>query len=165
MGNFDKVKLFYESISKDKNLYQKFIEICSEYEGQKLDTEEKEKIIQEKIIPLAKSNGYEFTFEEFKEYEKELSTLNDSDLDNTAGGVIGACVGYGIGCSPVFNSSIKDGVDYSLEHGPGLLACIMLGIGGGHIKTKGKSPVGTFYGALPGGSRPSGESACIVLGV
>ena len=88
---------FFEHVGKDNRLKDKIRVLESEAMGKNSD--EVNKIVENKLIPLAKEAGFEFTMEDYKEFIEEtknkkntktshgMQELDLGDLDNVSGGV------------------------------------------------------------------------------
>jgi predicted ribosomally synthesized peptide with nif11-like leader len=98
----DKMRELYEKVAKDSALQVKFNAIISD--AQKAG----EAATGEKLAAFAKEAGFDATFEEMKDFFKELSEkgkgeLSDTELDMVAGGKDGGDIAnsvwsIGIGC-------------------------------------------------------------------
>ena len=78
---------FISEMEKDGELKSKYSKILIEYEGKNLSLKEWDRIILEKIIPLAKESGYEFSLENLNElYKPSLEELSDEELVQVSGG-------------------------------------------------------------------------------
>jgi len=69
---------FYSEISKDESKLAQFADL----KGQKID----EKVFNERILPVAKANGYDFSYQEIMQAVSAPQNLSDADLENVAGG-------------------------------------------------------------------------------
>ena len=109
----ENVKKFYEAISQDETLKQKFVELSKKYQGQPMDEVKGMVITEQEFLPLAAQMGYSFTMDDLKAYGEEMKQANmnrelsDSELEAVVGGkfvcfVIGAgdqggfCLGIGL---------------------------------------------------------------------
>ena len=92
---------FFEHVQKDVQLQDKISDLQKEANGK--DSSEVNKIVEDKLIPLAKQSGYNFTFEEYKEFIQEKTKeqpaplengaeLDLDDLENVSGGKFSALV-------------------------------------------------------------------------
>lgn len=80
-----KIEEFFRKVVADITLQAKFLEITANAEKAGEDATNR------KLSEFAKDVGYDITFEEMKEFfremaEKEDGTLSDSELDTVAGG-------------------------------------------------------------------------------
>ena len=95
----ENIKAFFEALSKDEALQQALREKELSYTGMK---EDREAIVAEILIPVAKAAGYDFTLEDVKAFEKGMRVegeLSENELEAVAGGVEdwGICVLAGFG--------------------------------------------------------------------
>ena len=97
--SIENVKKFYEAVSKDETLKQKFVKLSQKHQDQPMDKAKMKSIIEEKVLPLAKQMGYSFTMDDLKNYEMEMQTasmnceLSDSELEAVTGGAFCLSVG------------------------------------------------------------------------
>lgn len=87
----ENVKLFYEALVKDEGLKAKFVAIGERHKGEAPAEAALEGMFQTEVLPLAKSAGFEFTFEEVKAYaeqarQSQTDDLSDEELAAVAGG-------------------------------------------------------------------------------
>ncbi len=88
----ENVKKFYEAVSQDEALKQKFVELSQKYQGQQMDKEKMKLITEEEVLPIAKEMGYSFTMDDFNSYGKEIQQMNmncelsDTEMQAVAGG-------------------------------------------------------------------------------
>ncbi len=98
----ENVKKFYEAVSQDEALKQKFVEISQKYQGQPMDEAKAMSLTEKEIVPLAEKMGYSFSMDELKAYGEEIKQVNmnrelcDSELDAVTGGIF-ACFVIGAG--------------------------------------------------------------------
>ncbi|MGI6711838.1 MAG: hypothetical protein ACOX4L_03765 [Bacillota bacterium] len=72
---------------RDEELKRKYKGILNKYEGKSLTEGEQKKIILEEVIPLAKSLGFDFSTEDFRELLQPVKKLlTDEELDEAVGG-------------------------------------------------------------------------------
>lgn len=84
----ENVKKFYELAETDKDFAQKLASLDSEMALEASDLANLKDIVNEKIIPLAKEKGLEFTAEEMVEFANEkYMQLSEDDLLEVSGGV------------------------------------------------------------------------------
>ena len=109
----ENVKKFYEAVSQDEVMKQKFVELSQKYHGQQMDEEKVSLLLEKEALPLAAQMGYSFTMEDLKTYGEEMQQANmdcelsESELEAVSGGVMvcfiggggdgGVCVFYGLG--------------------------------------------------------------------
>ncbi|MDR1364560.1 MAG: Nif11-like leader peptide family natural product precursor [Oscillospiraceae bacterium] len=155
----ENVKKFYEALAKEEKLRKKLKDLNLNISGG-VSFSEKEQLFQDELIPFAKNAGYEFTLDELKNVEKEMSNfsskrLNDSDLQ-IAGGFVGACIAIGRG----FDIEKKLAGEYLSPGKPyvrnsdqsesqmaigAILLCLAVGFGIGSTKDKkGNTPTACF---------------------
>lgn len=124
------VKLFYEKLSKDPKLKQSFAEAESKLlNSSKLDPEDPDfkKTVEEKLLSLAKKEGYSFSIEDLNEYMNGKHELTEDMLDNVSGGLKSFClvVGAGEGCAcPVAGGGSRSGGRAGTGCG-----CVLVGAG------------------------------------
>ena len=111
--SIENAKKFYEAISQDDSLKQKFVELSQKYQGQPMDEANMKLITEEKVLPMAKQMGYSFSMDDLKAYGEEMKQadmnreLSDAELEAVTGGIFacfiigagnegGACVGFGV---------------------------------------------------------------------
>jgi len=110
----ENVKKFYEAVSQDEALKQKFMELSQKYQGQPMDEAKGMSILEQETLPLAAQMGYSFTLDDLNAYGEEMKQtkmnceLSDTELEAVTGGVSfacfiigagqqgGACVGFGL---------------------------------------------------------------------
>ena len=121
--SIENVKKFYDSISQDEALKQKFAELSQAYQGQPLDEVKALELAEEKILPLAKQLGYAFTMDDVKMFGEEMKQayLNGEMDDNelmavTGGGGSLYCVLLGFNERPLESQNFG--------------ACVFLGFNG-----------------------------------
>jgi len=84
---------FYEEVKNSENLKREFVNLRNQVESGK---ETREDILAEKIVSLAKENGYDFTEKELFSYMGERTeSLSDEDLLNVSGGLSLKAAGVG----------------------------------------------------------------------
>ena len=85
------VKLFFNEVKNNKQLKAKVDEANASVNEQ-LNREESIKFFKEKLFPLIKEYGFDFTYEELLEYKKELLPdgieIDDELLAKVSGGTI-----------------------------------------------------------------------------
>ena len=85
----DNIRLFYEEIVKSKELAEKIESINANYADEQLAEDDRLKIIENEIIPIAKEHGFDFSIQELIDYSKpDMTVLNEDDLDSIDGGII-----------------------------------------------------------------------------
>jgi hypothetical protein len=97
----ENVRLFFEALSKDKALQAGFAAVNQVYQGQKPTMTQKDQVIQQELIPLAKKAGFDFTLAELKDYisaRQQAATheLSDDEIAVVSGGT---CVNSGSSCT------------------------------------------------------------------
>ena len=119
----ENVKMFYEAVSKDEALKQKFMELSQKYQGQPMDEEKAISLLEQEALPLAAQMGYYFTLEDLKEYSEEMQQtkmnceISDEELHAVSGGT-----GRHLAC-PFLGFIAEDGDPSSV----GDFACFCLG--------------------------------------
>ncbi len=133
--SIEAVKGFYEKVASDEELVKQLDEIQNKAaEGLELPLEldKKEELIKDVIIPFAKEQGFDFSIEDIKEYEKSIiEQLDDEQLENLnagrvhGGGGIGGFVCIAVG----FGAGIMAGRDN--QRGNIAALCVAFGLGFG----------------------------------
>lgn len=73
----------------NEDLKQRYQSIMSKFEGKDLTKEEQTEIIRTEVMPLAKSIGFDFGTEDFRELlQPATMQLTDEELDKAVGGLI-----------------------------------------------------------------------------
>lgn len=101
----ESVGRFYRAFAEDAALQRTFMAIndrlAEEFKDERPDEERMEEIFWNEMLPVARESGYEFSFQDLKEYaaeSKRADELMDEELAAVAGGGdLCACVlaGYG----------------------------------------------------------------------
>ena len=68
----ENVKKFYEAVSKDELMKQKFVELSQKYQGQPMDEAKAMSVIEQEGLPMAAQMGYSFTMDDLKSFEQEM---------------------------------------------------------------------------------------------
>ena len=77
------IESFYNFVAQNKSMYEDLIESAKKI----FDDDDLRSFIKNKLLPVAKKYGYDFTEEDLFKYEKsQFSKLSDSDLEDVAGG-------------------------------------------------------------------------------
>lgn len=115
----ENVKAFYELAAKEEGVRNKLAELFKPYEGKELSEEEKSKLTETLIIPVAAEYGLPFTMEEwisFVEDAKASSSkegeLSNEELESVAGG-------FAIGLTFCFLVGAGTGLATGFCWGPG----------------------------------------------
>lgn len=88
----ENVKMFYEAVSKDEDLKQKFVELSQKYQGQPMDEAKATSLMEQEALPLAKQMGYSFTMHDLKTYEQDMKQakngceVSDEEMQAVVGG-------------------------------------------------------------------------------
>ncbi len=100
----EKVGLFYDEMVKDiemqKKFQEKFQNLSAGFNDEKLEDDRVEEIFREKVLPLIREYGYDFSYSDLKAYAEELSVraLDDDELEAVAAGAdLCVCVIIGAG--------------------------------------------------------------------
>ena len=115
----ENIKKFYEEISKNKELQERFLAAQEYYETEGKGEKE---ILEDIVLPIAKEAGYEFSVKEYYEASRDIKAENgisEEELENVSGGG-GFCLFVGVG------NEISAGTSSSNSTGH---ACIYIGIG------------------------------------
>jgi lactobin A/cerein 7B family class IIb bacteriocin len=100
--SIENVKKFYEAVSKDASLKQKFVELSQKYQGQPMDETKAMAAMEQEGLPLAAQMGYSFTMDDLKAYSEEMKQpdisreLSDEELQAVVGGAGNVCVVLGV---------------------------------------------------------------------
>ena len=106
----ENVKKFYEAVSRDEALKQKFIELSQKYQGQPMNEAKMQAIAEKEVLTLAAQMGYPFTMDDLNAYGEEMKQahmnreLNDEELQAVTGGgasLICAVLGFNEGFNHV----------------------------------------------------------------
>ena len=130
----ENVRKFYEEISKNKELQKKIMEVQKNYSGNK---EDRDSVVKECVLPIAKEAGYDFTAEEVLAVDKENAlqqNISEEELENVSGGWsgcwgIGAVDGWSFCC--IIGTDAEDADSVSGGIGGGFEWCFYIGIGTG----------------------------------
>ena len=139
--SIEAVKEFYERIASDEEFQNKLNELQDKAtKGLELPLaqDKKEEMLKGVIIPFAKEQGFDFSIEDIKEFEKSIvEQLDEEQLENISAG------GRGFGCTGCISLGFGFGVgNYSsLDFG----CCFLIGIGLGAGSCRG-SGSGMFHG-------------------
>ena len=88
----ENVKKFYEVLSQDKEMQQKFIDLNQKYQGQQIGEAKAMTLMEQEALPLAAQMGYSFTIDDVKSYEMAMqqakfgSEMSDEELQAVSGG-------------------------------------------------------------------------------
>ena len=98
----ENVKMFYEAVSQDEALKQKFAQLAQKYQGQPMDEVRALSLMEQEVLPLAAQLGYSFTIDDVKSYElamqqaKNGCEMSDAEMEAvTGGGWIRFCTFFG----------------------------------------------------------------------
>ncbi len=119
----ENVTLFMEQVKSNDELQRKLNTADKAYNG----VAEMDAIVTDVILPIAKQAGFDFSVEEFLNYQKNTtsSELTDDELETVAGGW---------GCCALLGFSTKPEAEVSHDYkGVGVTvsphACVYIGIG------------------------------------
>jgi len=119
---------FYETLSRDESLKAKLQAIVSAHPEQTVDESQRERLWENEILPLAKSEGFDFTLADVKALQaaerRQTGPLADEELDAVVGGRL-HCLCFVIGGGKDENSFCICSVT---GHGGGVLICATWGI-------------------------------------
>jgi len=104
----DNLRLFLEAVAKDEALKASLTAVCADQTDREIDQSRSEGVWANRIIPLAKSKGFDFTLEEVHAHQTahpvKPEKIADEELDAVVGGDRCLCIlgGYGGGneCDP-----------------------------------------------------------------
>ena len=131
----ENVKKFYEAVSQDESLKQKFVELSQKYQGQQMDETKAMAAMEREGLPLAAQRGYSFTMADLKAYSEEMKQsdisreLSDEELQAVAGGNGGVvqCPLIGVGSGDISGFCFVGG---SFRSSSGShLTCVLVGEG------------------------------------
>ena len=109
----ENVKKFYEAVSQDESLKQKFVELSQKHQGEEMDEAKLMSLIEQEALPLAKQMGYSFSMDDLKTYGEEMKQANmncelsDGELEAVVGGeksLICVVAGFNEGFSASYNN-------------------------------------------------------------
>ncbi|RPJ85495.1 MAG: Nif11-like leader peptide family natural product precursor [Acidobacteria bacterium] len=96
----ENLRKFYEAVINDESLKARLLVIGSSHGDQTPSQAEQDEIWENEILPLAESEGFEFTLKEVKEFQASnrptAGKLTDEELEAVAGGIRCFCF-YGGG--------------------------------------------------------------------
>jgi predicted ribosomally synthesized peptide with nif11-like leader len=72
----ENVKKFYEALSQDEAMKQKFVELSQKYQGQQMDEAQIMAVTEQEVLPLAAQMGYSFTMDDLMAFGKEMKRAN-----------------------------------------------------------------------------------------
>ena len=127
----ENVKKFYEAVSQDEAMQQKFMELSQKYQGQQMDEGQAMSVMEQEGLPMAAQMGYSFTMGELKAYGEEMKQakmnceLSEEELQAVTGGGMLICALIGIASSGGEGFCFLFGIGHSSY---GSAACF---IGGG----------------------------------
>ena len=78
----ENVKKFYNALANDKGVKERAATLNEKYKGEQLN----EDIVKAELLSFAKSEGYEFTADEFDAYSKQAQPVSDETAEMAAGG-------------------------------------------------------------------------------
>ena len=129
--SIENVKKFYEAVSQDESLKQKFVELSKKYQGEALDETKMKSITENDVLPLAAQLGYSFTMDDLKAYSEEMKQANmnrelsDEEMQAVAGGGSLICAVIGVGS----NSGFCVIIGYAQEGSTKGASCLLAGVG------------------------------------
>ena len=94
----ENVRKFYDALSQDKEMQQKFIELSRKYKSETVNEAKVDSIVEQDIMPLAKEMGYDFALDDLKAFgaEKEKANMNcalsEEEMQAVAGGIFGCII-------------------------------------------------------------------------
>ena len=100
--SIESVKKFYEVLSQDESLKQKFMELSQKYQNQPMEEAKYMSIMEKEALPLAAQMGYSFTMDDLKSYGEEMKQadmnreLSDEEMQAVVGGAGDLCVILGV---------------------------------------------------------------------
>lgn len=118
----ENVKKFYEAVSKDELMKQKFVELSQKYQGQPMDEAKAMSVMEQEGLPMAAQMGYSFTMDDLKSFEQEMQQartgceMSDEELQAVAGGGVSGnswCFFLGFGQNGEGTSTIQCAVCFA----------------------------------------------------
>jgi hypothetical protein len=105
----ENVKKFYEAVSQDDSLKQKFVELSQKYQGQTMDEAKAMMLTEQELLPMAKQMGYLFTMDDLKAFGEDMKQakmnreLSDEEMQAVVGGNGGVvqCPLIGVGSGDI----------------------------------------------------------------
>ena len=94
----ENVGKFYEAVSQDKAMQQKFIDLSRKYKSDTVDEARVDSIVEQDVVPLAKQMGYEFTLDDLRAYGEQArqlhqgAELSEEEMKAVAGGIFGCII-------------------------------------------------------------------------
>ena len=94
----ENVRKFYEAVSQDKGMQQKFIDLSRKYKSDTVDEARVDSIVELDIVPFAKKLGYDFTVDDLKAFGAEMEksnmncALSEEEMQAVAGGIFGCII-------------------------------------------------------------------------
>lgn len=91
----ENVKKFYEEISKNQELKEKFLDAQKNYS---VEGKTENEIFEDIVLPIAKEAGYEFTMSEYRGVQRDLMAekgISEEELENVSGGALCCLIGTG----------------------------------------------------------------------
>jgi bacteriocin-like protein len=131
----ENVKKFYEAVSQDETLKQKFVELSQKHKGQPMDEAKAMSVMEQEALPIAAQMGYSFTMGDLKAYEVEMQQakmnreLSDEEMQAVTGGNGGVvqCPLIGVGSGDISGFCFIGG---SFRSSSGShLTCVLVGEG------------------------------------
>ena len=132
----ENVKKFYDELSTNKELQEKFMAAQKGYEAEGKGEED---IFSDIVLPIAKEAGYDFTISEYKNAQRDVMAekgISEEELENVSGG--GFCFLIGFGNYAGFcaligfgDESDDDVVKEIVTAGVGTTICRSIGVGFG----------------------------------
>ena len=104
----ENVKKFYEALSQDKEMQQKFTDLNQKYRGQQMDEAKAISVMEQEGLPMAAQMGYSFTMDELKAYGEEMKQTNmncelsDEEMQAVTGGT---CFAFCLFCGATVDES------------------------------------------------------------
>ncbi len=104
--SLENVKKFYQTIASEEALRTELSEIFEPYQGQDIELEKRNSLVEQVVLPFAAERGFDFTLEELQNYEAEMQRenaseeLNMDEMEAVAGGLgisMAQCAFLGIG--------------------------------------------------------------------
>ena len=92
----ENAKKFYEAVSQDKAMQQKFVDLSRKYQGEPMDEKQLKALVNEEVVPMADKMGFRFTSDDLKQFEREIyqpaadKEMSEAEMQAVSGGNAGS---------------------------------------------------------------------------
>lgn len=127
----ENVKKFYEVLSRDKEMQQKFIDLKQKYQGQSMAEAATMEMLETDLLPLARQQGYEISVADLQAYGEAMKQagmnreLSDEELAAVSGGTLICKIGLGYSYDYIENKN--DGYCCILGFDDAGNCCVVIG--------------------------------------